>query len=200
MAPSAKADMKEAVAAAKEVFWVHGFDDASIEELVQATGLNRYALYNTFGGKLELFLAVLEDYYTERKSLFMTTLGDPAHGPMDAIRHVSEFCITEMAERGAGCLMCNVAQEVGQHEEIVSERVKTYLDEIQSAKEMALTQAEERGELNPAITPGEGAALLMSNMLGVGVMARNGASRRQLLNVFNTCMAALSVTKPHEKT
>ena len=188
----AETELSSAILAAKEVFWRQGYEDASIAEVVEATGLNRYALYNSFGGKLEIFLAVLEAYHQERKQLFMDVLGDPDRSPMDAIREVSEFCMSQMAERSTGCLMCNIALEVSHQDEIISERVNTYLEEIRSAKEMALAQAHERGELNPAISPGEGAALLVSNMLGMGALARNGASRDDLLKTFNAGMAALS--------
>jgi TetR/AcrR family transcriptional regulator, transcriptional repressor for nem operon len=177
--------------AAKELFWRQGYDETSIEDVVGATGMNRYALYNAFGGKLELFLAVLENYFVERKNLFLTALSDPQGGPMAAIREVSEYCIIEMTDRGAGCLMCDVAAEVGRYDKAVSERVLSYLEEIRRTDEMALTQAEARGELNPAISPKEGAALLIANMLGVGAMARNGAGRRELLILFNTCLRLL---------
>ncbi len=177
--------------AAKELFWRQGYDETSIEDVVCATGLNRYALYNAFGGKLELFLAVLESYFSERKNLFLTALSDPQGGPMAAIREVSEYCITEMTDRGAGCLMCDVAAEVGRYDKAVSKRVLSYLEEIRNADEMALMQAKERGELNPSITPKEGAALLIANMLGVGAMARNGAGKDELLTLFNTCLRLL---------
>ncbi|NOX83674.1 MAG: helix-turn-helix transcriptional regulator [Alphaproteobacteria bacterium] len=177
--------------AAKELFWRQGYDETSIEDVVGATGMNRYALYNAFGGKLELFLAVLENYFVERKNLFLTALSDPQGGPMAAIREVSEYCIIEMTDRGAGCLMCDVAAEVGRYDKAVSERVLSYLEEIRSADEMALTQAEACGELNPAISPKEGAALLIANMLGVGALARNGAGRRELLTLFNSCLRLL---------
>ena len=189
--PRPEIDLSPAISAAKEVFWRQGYEDASIEEVVQATGLNRYALYNAFGGKLEIFLATLEAYQNERKELFLRVLSDPERSPMDAIQEVSEFCIGQMADRNAGCLICNIALEVGHQNEIIAERVNTYLEEIRGAEEMALTQAAERGELNPAVSPKDGAALLVANMLGVGALARNGASRGEMLSVFNTGIAAL---------
>lgn len=200
MTPVLDSDRQEAVLAAKELFWCNGYEDTSVEELVQATGMNRYALYNAYGGKLELFLAVLEDYFLERKSLFLTVISDQSRGPMDAIREVSEYCISEMVERGAGCLMCNVALEVGHYDKIVAERVTAYLDEIHAAKEMALAQAKERGELNPMLTPEQGASMLIVNMLGGGVKARNGAGKKELLDNFNTCMSLLANPENLERT
>lgn len=191
MTMRAHTEVADAVSAAKELFWRRGYNETSMEEVVSATGLNRYALYNTFGGKLELFLSVLELYKNERKELFLRVLNDPERSPLDAIRSVSDFCISEMAERSAGCLMCNVALELGHYEPVVAERINEYLQEIQSAKEMALNQAAERGELNPAISPKEGASMLMTHMLGIGALARNNASRDDMLRSLNTCLATL---------
>ncbi|MEM8773020.1 MAG: TetR/AcrR family transcriptional regulator [Pseudomonadota bacterium] len=182
----------DTLATAKELFWRNGFEDTSVAELVEATGLNRYAIYSAYGGKLEIFLAALEAYYTERRDLFFKVFSDPKRGPIDAIRAVSEYCIKEITDRGAGCLMCNVAVEVGRRNDVVAARVNSYLQDIRNAKEMALTLAAERGELNPAITPKDGASLLLTNMLGGGVLARNGASRKELLESFNACIAILT--------
>ena len=192
MALLSQTQQQNAICSAKELFWRNGYEETSVEQLVKATGLNRYGLYNTFGAKLDVFLATLEDYYIERKSLFMRVLGDPDRGPLDAIWEVSEFCIREMTDRNAGCLMSNVANEVAQNEPTVAKRVETYLHEIHNAKAGALALAAERGELNPAISPDQGASILMSNMLGSGVMARNGASRERLLGTLDACMRAIS--------
>ena len=189
--PRPEIDLSPAITAAKEVFWRKGYDDASIEDVVQATGLNRYTLYNEFGGKLEVFLATLDAYHNERKELFLRVLNDPERSPFDAINEVTEFCIGQMADRNAGCLMCNIALEVSHQNDIIAERVTTYLDEIKAAQEMALTQAAELGELNPAITPKDGAALLITMMLGVGALARNGAGRGELLDIFNSGISVL---------
>ena len=190
--PRAVTELDTAISAAKEVFWQTGFDDTSVEDIVHATGLNRYALYSEFGGKLEIFLAVLEAYHLERKELFLRTLNDPDKSPLDAIREVSGFCIEQMANRHAGCLMCNIGIEGSRHDDIISERVDTYLNEVRAAKEGALTLAKERGELNPLISPKDGAALLVSNMLGSSALARRGASRLELMNLFNSLMNLLS--------
>jgi AcrR family transcriptional regulator len=44
------------------VFWKHGFADASLQELEQATGVNKSGLYAEFSGKDELFLESLRFY------------------------------------------------------------------------------------------------------------------------------------------
>lgn len=184
-------DLADALDAAKEVFWRRGYDNASIENVVQATGFNRYAIYSAFGGKLELFLAALDAYCTEGRDQFLKSLEAADAAPLDAIEEMQRWAVTEMAARGSGCLICNIAMEVGRHDDTVAERVASYLEEISTATTAVLAMAQARGELNPALTPEAGAALLISLKLGLGVHARNGATKDEMLKIADTAMAVI---------
>ena len=188
---SAVRDYSMPIEAAKEVFWQKGFDETSVADLVIATGMNRYALYNAFGGKLEIFLEALEAYYMERRSVFLTNLEKPERPPIEAIRSVFEFAISEMAERGTGCLMCNVASGVESDGNIITKKISAYLAEIREAYCSALLRAEERGELNTAISAEQGADLFITLMVGVGAQAKNGADFDSLMNSVDAGLAAV---------
>jgi AcrR family transcriptional regulator len=54
-------DDGEVLARAREVFLVHGYEGASIDALVKATGLLRGSLYGAFGSKRGMFVAALRD-------------------------------------------------------------------------------------------------------------------------------------------
>jgi TetR/AcrR family transcriptional regulator, transcriptional repressor for nem operon len=196
MSPHSEAEIEKVANSIKELFWRRGYEDTSIEDVVKATGFNRYNLYKEFGGKRELFLAALDAYCLERKNVFLSSLNDPDTPPMDAIRRVYEFAITEMAEHGNGCLMCNVANEGDSRDPVISERLQCYLDEIKLAHVYALQRASERGELNPAMTPEQGASLLFALKFGLGVHSKNGASRDAMLDILNTTMMLLKQEKP----
>ena len=45
-----------------EVFWAKGYEATSIQDLVDAMGIQRGSLYGTFGSKQELFLKSLDRY------------------------------------------------------------------------------------------------------------------------------------------
>ena len=47
------------------VFWRHGFADTSLQQLEQATGVNKSGLYAEFDGKEDLFLESLRYYLAE---------------------------------------------------------------------------------------------------------------------------------------
>lgn len=101
-----------------------------------------------------------------------------------------------MAERGSGCLICNVATEVGRQEAVVSERINDYLQQMTFAYAAALHMAAERGELSSVITPEEGANLLITLKLGLGVRSRNGAAEEEMRRIVD---AVLSVIKAPQK-
>ena len=45
-----------------ELFWRKGYNGTSMQELVNATGLNRSSLYNTYGDKFSLFEQAIQGY------------------------------------------------------------------------------------------------------------------------------------------
>lgn len=178
--------------AAKELFWRNGFDDTSIEDVVAATGMNRYALYTAFGGKREIFLAALDAYCNERKSIFMDTFNREEDAPLSAVRAVAIHCIEQNVERGTGCLLCDIGAEVGRQDPIVAEQIEIYLDIIKDAHKKAFKRAHELGQLNPAITPTEAASLIQTFILGMGAQVKRGASKKQLISIHKSLMTLIS--------
>src|SRR5713101_8327365 len=62
------------VEAAVEVFAKKGFDGASLEEIAEAAGFTRGAIYSNFGSKEDLMLAVVERYNETLVGAFSDTL------------------------------------------------------------------------------------------------------------------------------
>ena len=58
------------IAAARRVFLERGFHPATLEEISEAAGYTKGAVYSNFAGKDELFLAVLERHYAERAAAY----------------------------------------------------------------------------------------------------------------------------------
>ena len=53
---------EEVLEKAMPLFWKHGFADTSLQDLEQATGVNKSGLYSEFRDKEDLFLACLRHY------------------------------------------------------------------------------------------------------------------------------------------
>jgi TetR/AcrR family transcriptional regulator, transcriptional repressor for nem operon len=58
-------DRDKALKRAMEVFWEHGYEATSTDQLLKAMGIGRQNLYDTFGDKRRLFLEALGLYATE---------------------------------------------------------------------------------------------------------------------------------------
>src|SRR5436309_10790096 len=62
-------DPGEALARAAATFWKAGYPGTSLDDLVEATGMNRPSLYAAFGDKRDLYLKTLEHYRDEGREL-----------------------------------------------------------------------------------------------------------------------------------
>lgn len=181
-----------AIEAAKEIFWSRGYADASIAEMVAATGLNRYALYSEFGGKRDLFLAALDAYFEQCGHKYAPAMYNESVGPFERIRDALELMIADMADSDRGCLMCQTAVEVAREDPVISAAVTEYFSRIVAILTVPLAEAAEAGDLNPNLTTDAAAQLVFDAKLSIGVHARAGADRAQLDRIVETTLAALS--------
>ncbi len=62
MARPREFDRDEVLDKAIEVFWTQGYDGTSVQDLVDAMGIQRGSLYAAFGDKHQLFLEALDRY------------------------------------------------------------------------------------------------------------------------------------------
>src|SRR4051794_17870825 len=69
-------DPQVAVARAAETFWKAGYAGTSLDDLSEATGMNRPSLYAAFGDKRHLYLKTLEYYRNESRALARAVLAD----------------------------------------------------------------------------------------------------------------------------
>src|SRR5690606_26203795 len=61
---------------AMQQFWKEGFEASSVQKLLDATGINRGTLYNSFGDKDTFFKSCVEKYNAALKAVIDRTLAD----------------------------------------------------------------------------------------------------------------------------
>jgi TetR/AcrR family transcriptional regulator, transcriptional repressor for nem operon len=158
------------MAAATRRFWFHGYEATSIQDLIEATGSNRAAIYAMFGGKKGLFLACIESY----RALVVT----PAFAPVEAddagLAAISAFFETQIAAAeatglpGPGCLIANSMTEIAPHDADVQALVDAHLDRLRKGFAAALARE--------FATP-RGKALALGQFLAVGAQGLWSYSR-----------------------
>src|SRR5580704_4385012 len=73
-------DPDSALARATAAFWKNGYAGTSLDDLSEATGMNRPSLYAAFGDKRDLYLKTLEYYRNQSRALAREVLTD--HPPL----------------------------------------------------------------------------------------------------------------------
>jgi TetR/AcrR family transcriptional repressor of nem operon len=102
-----------AVRQAMDVFWEKGYNGTSMQDLVDATGLNRSSIYNSFGSKIKLYRTTLQFYQKESGGLFQKALLN-AKDPLEAMRLIFESFLPQMLskEGDRGCYAMNCKSEM----------------------------------------------------------------------------------------
>jgi TetR/AcrR family transcriptional repressor of nem operon len=153
MGRRASYEVNDVLRRATTLFRQQGFRRASVEDLVDATGLNRFALYEKFGGKEGLFYATLDYYYG-------VIIHDELLGPLRRDDACIDSILNMLAVIGdlnddiscrSGCLIVNANIELGGLDERVSVAVESVLRAFAVAIAHALRRAEDRGHLRAGL-------------------------------------------------
>ncbi len=182
---------EQVIEAATELFWRKGFDDVSIGDIVAATGMNRYALYQTFGGKRDIFRAILEAYMVESRAAIQAFLARPDKDPYDGLRDAIVSKMLDPAMFPAGCMMCTTAVDVAAKDPDIAAYVAACSHEIGQDFAKAFQEAQKDGRADPRGDPQAFAELSHAIYFSTGVQARMGRSREDLLAALDAVVDSL---------
>lgn len=184
-------DIDFALDRAVEVFWKHGFQDASMHELTEAMGLSKPSLYAAFGDKEALYLKTLERYV----ALLIERHAAALNGEPDGRRAIEGF-LRSLALMLAdptlpgGCFIINGTADCGGS--TIPASVELALRAALQGSEMMvlerLKRAQRDGDLPAASSPEALAAMFGSLIAGLAVLAKSGAEVAKLNTVIDTAM------------
>jgi len=134
---------------AMNVFWEKGYNGTSMQDLVDATGLNRSSIYNSFGSKLELYQNTLSHYQKETAGIFQKILLK-AKNPLDAIRMIFENFLPEILNdsKGKGCFTMSCKAEMGNQETNVQKWLLDTQENSLALFEGLVEDGQEQGLIN----------------------------------------------------
>ncbi|WP_169736773.1 TetR/AcrR family transcriptional regulator [Pseudonocardia spinosispora] len=132
------------------MFWRHGYTAVSMPDVCAATGLSTSSLYNSFGTKLDLFVAALARYHDTVLEAFM--LGPMARGEQgldDVEAFLDRLGSTLDATVARGCLAVNTIAEFRDPPPSVAEHTARYRQLLRMSLRAALGRAAELGQIPP---------------------------------------------------
>lgn len=170
MAGTRQFDEGAALERALEVFWLKGYGATSMQDLAEATGVQRGSLYNAYRDKESLFLHVFDKY----KNNILTEVRAALDRPRleDALRAFFSFSIASMTSGipARGCLSTKTAVDMAAAGEKIHEQLKGLVDELERALAARLSTEEALPQLN--LPPADAARLLATLTRGIVVMER----------------------------
>ena len=176
-----------------KLFWRQGYEATSVQQLVEATGLNRASLYNAFGDKHGLFLAAVDRYLESVSCSRLTAL--EADGPaFSALRgYFDELIAFSLGDgRRLGCLITNTAIELAPHDPACEARLRDGLARVEDAFYQLIRRAQRQGEIDPARDARALARFLLGLVQGLRVLARLVPQEDRLRDLVGTGLAALT--------
>ena len=180
-------DPDVAIEKAMQVFWTHGYEGASLPDLLDGMGLTRGSLYKAFTDKKTLFLKVLERYEDMAVRAGVTMLNDPGI-PDGADRIMAMFTgayqrVTDGDQRG--CLLCSAAAGPSNYDDEIAAVVSKSLGTLRDGIEAALRASPKHAALDDAAR-GELADMLISQYVGLRTMARARIAPEMLRNAVRS--------------
>ncbi|MDJ0736664.1 MAG: TetR/AcrR family transcriptional regulator [Nostocaceae cyanobacterium] len=170
--PDKQFDTEVALSKAMEVFWAHGYEAASLSQLLKNMGIGKKSLYDTFGNKESLFLKAL-DYYAR------TTIRDIRHhldadgSPLTNLKQLlREWQQMHSQPGSSGCMLGTNIADFNTDDEAIASIMRVYLQQVEDAFTATLKRAQAAGELSIDASPRNLARLLLCTTQGMALLGR----------------------------
>ena len=140
-------DRDEKLEEAMELFWEQGYEATSVQDLVDRLDLNRSSLYNTFGGKHELYLEALDRYRQSDNRALRHHLRDAPTG-LNGIRRAFAAVAEQATENECGCFTTNATVERAACDPSTQERACETFSTMRTLFREAVERAQEEGAID----------------------------------------------------
>ena len=185
-------DQQEVLEKAMELFWKKGYHATSIQDLVQHLGINRGSLYDTYGGKEELFASAINHYRainTVRLDDFLQSIESVREGFEQLFMATIEDNFKDYERKG--CFVVNTTTELVPGEARWLSIVEENKETIEAIYLKHLQRGVDNGEISADKDLKSTAGLLFMFISGLQVVAKMSPSREELQKTVQTALAAL---------
>ena len=177
---------------AMRLFWARGYEAVSIQDLVEAMGINRQSLYDTFGDKQALFGEALAYYISSEGSKVEEVLAQ-AGSAKAAIAQAFQLVLEKPADELTwGCLIVNSSVE----KPCISPEVSgVILDNLEHSDELfyyTLVRAQQQGELPAEKDLRALARFLANSFSGLRVTSKSIKDHKVLQDIVDVTLSVLN--------
>jgi len=177
---------------AMELFWEKGYNATSMQDIVTCLGINRGSLYDTFGGKKDLFDKSLSLYcsiHQEGTKNFITNQNTIKEG----IRNIFELLIGKKGQDidKRGCFCVNSTSEVANENEYVNELLNDNQQFYESLFYDFLHKGQKNGEISKEKDIKMIAFLIITLFSGIRVVSKFEKNNERLFSILDNILTLL---------
>jgi TetR/AcrR family transcriptional regulator, transcriptional repressor for nem operon len=173
------------------VFAHHGYAGASTSLLLQAMGISRQSMYDTYGDKRRLYLAALQDAVAESvagRLQAMSIEGSAIRRLEMVVEHVVAQSFKEPYPK---CLAVSSICEFGHSDSEIHAVNDAAKITLKDALVVRLSEAKTDGDIRQEIDIPLAAEYLTVYFLGIELAARGGASEQSLCDMGKLIISSL---------
>jgi len=175
------------------LFWRKGYENTSLQDLLEVMQISKSSLYQAFGNKQALF----ERCMTRYGDLMIGQLHDALASAPSGLAFIRQFLESVLGEaRGEcearGCLVLNTANEFARRDPVIAEAVGQGLGRFHSVILTAVRRAQVEGDIPPDRDAVMLANYLVSSMSGLKTLSKAGADEGSLRGTIELVLKTLT--------
>jgi TetR/AcrR family transcriptional repressor of nem operon len=190
MARPREFETDDALERAMQVFWKHGYKDASLPDLLDGMKLTRGSLYKAFKDKKNLFLLVLDRYEAAHVDSAVAGLTDRSlgDGRTRILALFGGLVAAAASQDHRGCLLCTAASGAAGDDAEIAQLVHQGLAKMQHAFAFAIGNIEgipaqdHQTLANTLLTQYIGLRMLARSRLPLGILEQAAHGVEKLLD------------------
>lgn len=181
----------EALQQALDVFWRLGYEQTSLEILMQAMQLSRQSIYDTFGDKRALYFKAMA-LYRKQTNGSLRQLFQQQPSVRKAFATIFHGMATETrAQHERGCLLLSANLNRSLDDKEIRAFLRANQREVERIFRKAFEVAQERGEIRADKSPTALASFFISTIQGMRALARLNHDRKELEHIAQVALQSL---------
>ncbi|WP_316751504.1 TetR/AcrR family transcriptional regulator [Pedobacter gandavensis] len=185
MARTKDFDENEVLTKAIQLFWHRGYNATSMQDLVDALGISRSSLYDTYIDKHTLFIKALESYQLAGKTKINEII-DQSISAKETVIKLIELAINQSIgnQQQKGCFMLNTGVEVAPHDQEVGKLVCQNEQQMETVFFQVIKKGQQSGEIKNAEDAMVLAKFILNAVKGMQVTARSSPDATGFGNII----------------
>jgi len=178
--------------AAMDVFWTHGYEASSTQELCERTGLGRGSLYHAFGSKQNLYEQALRRY----QELGLQAQTEILNGPgsaKDRLRALLQWGVDGDLDpaRRRSCMALFSVMERSSKDPVIDRINRSYVNKLEATICHVIAVGQRNGELSGDRLALEMTRAFLASYYGLRILGQSMPDRAFLQDVLEGTLAGL---------